>query len=226
MKSLLTRRPSPSMVVALVALAVAMSGTAVAATTLVNGDKLIKKHTLSGNRLHNNTVRGTQIKESTLGKVPSATHADSATSASNATHADSATNATNATNATTATTATKANSLPALTWTNLTLQGTTTVYAGGAYGTPSYTKDAQGFVHLSGALVQAANGAQIATLPAGFRPTRSNNTWLRAAATNGASNPFLVDIYVDSTTGNMYVEFGTGANGAFIGLEGVSFYAG
>jgi hypothetical protein len=36
------RAPSPSMVVALVALVFAMSGTAVAATKLINGDKLIK----------------------------------------------------------------------------------------------------------------------------------------------------------------------------------------
>jgi hypothetical protein len=226
MKSLVTRRPSPSMVVALLALVVAMSGTAVAATTLVNGNKLIKKRTLSGNRLHNNTLTGTQIKESALAKVPSATHADSATSAtsaSNATHADSATNATNATNATTAT---KANSLPALTWTNLPLEGGATVYASGAYGTPSYTKDAEGFVHLSGALVQTVNTTRSATLPAGFRPTRSSNTWLRAAATNGVSNPFLVDLYIDSTTGGVYVYLGTGANGNFIGLEGISFYAG
>lgn len=45
------RRPSPSMIVALVALFFAMSGTAVAASHLVNGDSLIKQHSLSGNRL-------------------------------------------------------------------------------------------------------------------------------------------------------------------------------
>jgi hypothetical protein len=39
------------MIVALVALFFAMSGTAVAASHLVNGDSLIKQHSLSGNRL-------------------------------------------------------------------------------------------------------------------------------------------------------------------------------
>ena len=90
------RAPSPSMVVALVALVFAMSGTAVAATKLVSGDNLIKKHTLSGNRLRNQTVTGTQIKLGTLGKVPSAATADSATNATHATSADSATSATTA----------------------------------------------------------------------------------------------------------------------------------
>jgi hypothetical protein len=50
------------MLVALVALVFAMSGTAVAANALVNGDKLIAKHSLSGNRLRDHTVTGQQIK--------------------------------------------------------------------------------------------------------------------------------------------------------------------
>ena len=91
MMHLVHRRPSASMVVAVTALVVAASGTAVAATNLTNGDSLIAKHTLSGNRLRNNTVTGQQIKVSSLGTVPSATHASTA---------DTATNATNATNAT------------------------------------------------------------------------------------------------------------------------------
>jgi hypothetical protein len=90
MRWVVKHRPSPSMVVSLIALTVALSGTAIAASALVNGDKLIKKGSLSGNRLKNNTVTGKQIKESTLGKVPSASHADSATSATNAAAATTA----------------------------------------------------------------------------------------------------------------------------------------
>src|ERR1700733_599928 len=97
MKKFLHRRPSASMVVAMTALVVAASGTAVAATKLVSGDKLIKKGSLSGNRLRNHTLTGTQVKLSKLGKVPAATHADHATNADHATDADHATNATNAT---------------------------------------------------------------------------------------------------------------------------------
>ena len=75
------RAPSPLMVVALIALVFAMSGSAMAAVHLVNGDKLIKKGSLSGNRLRAHTVTGTQINLAKLGKVPSATTADTAISA-------------------------------------------------------------------------------------------------------------------------------------------------
>ena len=97
MNRVLTRRPSAAMVVSLVALFVALSGTAIAASGLVNGDKLIKKTSLSGNRLRKHTITGTQVNLKQLGKVPSATKADSATNATRAGSADTATNATHAT---------------------------------------------------------------------------------------------------------------------------------
>ena len=84
-------RPSPAMIVALVALVFSMSGTALAATHLVSGDKLIKVASLSGNRLRSKTVTGTQIKASTLPVVPHAQRADTAGSATYATTAGSAT---------------------------------------------------------------------------------------------------------------------------------------
>lgn len=92
MKRVFGRRPSASMIVAVIALVVAASGTAAAAGGLVTGDNLIKKHSLSGNRLRNHTITGTQIKLSKLGKVPSAHKADVAGSATNATNATNASN--------------------------------------------------------------------------------------------------------------------------------------
>jgi hypothetical protein len=103
MKQLLSHRPSPAMVVALTALVIAASGTAIAATKLVKGDKLIAKNSISGNRLKNHTITGTQVNLKKLGKVPAAASADLAKSALTATSATSATNATNATNAVNAT---------------------------------------------------------------------------------------------------------------------------
>ena len=93
------RRPTTSLVVSIAALVVAMSGTAVAAGALSSGDALIKKHSLSGNRLVNHTLTGKQINLNKLGKVPSAKNADHATVADSATTATSATSATSATNA-------------------------------------------------------------------------------------------------------------------------------
>jgi hypothetical protein len=86
-------RPSGSMVVAIVALVVALSGTAIASAGLVNGDKVIKENSLSGNRLRNHTVTGKQINLGKLGKVPSARLADSASNATHAQTADSASKA-------------------------------------------------------------------------------------------------------------------------------------
>jgi hypothetical protein len=60
------------MAVALAALVLAASGTAIAATNMVSGDRLIKKGSLSGNRLRKHTLTGMQINLSKLGKVPSA----------------------------------------------------------------------------------------------------------------------------------------------------------
>lgn len=54
----------------------------------VQRNQIINKHTLSGNRLINHSISGTQIELSTLGKVPSAHNADSATNAGHATNSD------------------------------------------------------------------------------------------------------------------------------------------
>lgn len=66
--------------------------------TQISGSQ-IRNHTVTGKKLVNNTLTGTQIAESSLGKVPSAAAADTATSAGHATSADNATNATTATTA-------------------------------------------------------------------------------------------------------------------------------
>jgi hypothetical protein len=76
MWDLLRRRPSAALVVAVIALVVAATGTAVAASQHVDGDGLIKKGSLSGNRLRDHTLTGLQIKVNALGTVPRAKNAD------------------------------------------------------------------------------------------------------------------------------------------------------
>ena len=88
---------SPAMGVALLALFVALGGTGYAVSSLPRNSvgpkqlrtgavttKKLKKRAVTGSRLARNTLTGTQIRESRLGLVPTAAHADSAT------HADSA----------------------------------------------------------------------------------------------------------------------------------------
>jgi hypothetical protein len=76
------RRPSPAMIIALLALFVAFGGTVYAGTKI--SGKTIRKNSEPGNRIKKDTVTGKQVKESTLGVVPLATSATSATSASSA----------------------------------------------------------------------------------------------------------------------------------------------
>ncbi len=114
MPKLTHRRPSASMVVAIVALIVSLSATALAASKLVNGDKLITKGSLSGNRLRKHTLTGQQINLKRLGKVPSAVRADRASLANQANEATLAINADNATTAVHAANATSASSAGSL----------------------------------------------------------------------------------------------------------------
>ena len=67
-------RPSPALIVASLALAVAVSGTAYAAAT-INGSS-ITDHSIAGRKLINNTLTGAQIKESRLATVPHAANAN------------------------------------------------------------------------------------------------------------------------------------------------------
>lgn len=67
------RRPSPSMVVATIALIVALGGTAIAAQSINGG--AIKKQTIGGGKLKHKTLTGFQINTNKLGVVPSARRA-------------------------------------------------------------------------------------------------------------------------------------------------------
>jgi hypothetical protein len=189
--------------IAYVALFFALTGSSFAAVQAALpknsvGTRQLRKNAVTAPKIKNGAVTGAKIRLSTLGKVPAAT---------------------------TATRAATANSLPNLTWTPLTLENGWTVFFSGLYGAPSYTKDHEGFVHLSGALDGSGrSNIRFATLPAGYRP-HTQYVWVRAAATNGASDPQLVDLYIPNT-GEIYAEAGTGANMRFVSLEGVTFYAG
>lgn len=73
MKKLTNRRPSPAMVVAVLALIVALAGTAYAAQTINGG--AIKKQTIGAGKLKHKTLTGYQINTNKLGVVPAAQRA-------------------------------------------------------------------------------------------------------------------------------------------------------
>jgi hypothetical protein len=68
MRTLRQRRPSPALVVAVVALIVALAGTAYAAQK-INGN-LIEKQTIGAGKLKKKTLTGFQINVNKLGTVP------------------------------------------------------------------------------------------------------------------------------------------------------------
>lgn len=70
MSKLKGRRPSPAMIVALLALFVALAGTAYAAQTINGG--AIMKQTIGAGKLKHKTLTGYQINTNKLGIVPSA----------------------------------------------------------------------------------------------------------------------------------------------------------
>jgi hypothetical protein len=84
-------RPSPALILALIALSVALSGTAVAAAK-ING-KNLKNRSVAAAKIKVNSLTGTEIREAKLGRVPLAAKADSATEATSAATATSAVNA-------------------------------------------------------------------------------------------------------------------------------------
>ena len=73
MGTLKRRKPSPAMVVAIIALIVALAGTAYAAQTINGG--AIKKQTIGGGKLKKKTLTGFQINTNKLGVVPAAKRA-------------------------------------------------------------------------------------------------------------------------------------------------------
>lgn len=73
MWNLKRRAPSPAMIVAIVALIVALGGTAIAAQNINGG--AIEKQTIGGGKLKQKTLTGFQINTSKLGTVPTARRA-------------------------------------------------------------------------------------------------------------------------------------------------------
>jgi hypothetical protein len=68
MRTLLRRRPSPAMIVALVALVVASASTAVAAT-VITSSRDIKDGVILSRDIHRNTINGDRIQDGSLGVV-------------------------------------------------------------------------------------------------------------------------------------------------------------
>ena len=137
-------------------------------------------------KLIKNTLTGAEIAESTLGKVPRATLAD------------------------------KANHLPAVTLHSFTLGSGWAQNSGFTLRALGYFKDAQGFIHLQGAVTRTSGtGTVIGTLPPGARATDFTYFPIYTAGATFGS------IYIASD-GSINLFSG---DASFVSLEGVVFHA-
>lgn len=172
-------------------------------------------------------MTGAQVNESTLGVVPSSTHAGNAdvasrattaTSALSAKHAESASHSDNTDIAADATHFGGVVPVPAAT--PVTLLNGWEPY-GVAYDQPAYWMDAEGVVHLKGSVRQPVAGSDIIfVLPPGLRPARSTN-W---PATLDQAHFGTIEIEADgSVRSRTFNATQAGQAQAFTSMEGVSF---
>lgn len=169
MKGLMSRRPSPAMVVAIVALVVAMVGTGYAATKLPKnsvGTKQIKAKAITTAKLRKNSVTSAKIRKKTitgadinlnkLGTVPSANVANTANVA----------NVANSLAPPEPVRFVGAPGQPGF------LNGSSNFGGTSGINTQAvgFWKDHEGVVHLQGLLKTGAGGPVAFTLPPGYRP--------------------------------------------------------
>jgi hypothetical protein len=201
------RAPSPALIVAFVALVAALSGSAIALPGKNKIDRNdVKRNAITGKQLKNNSVKGADVDEGTLGKVPSAGVADSATSAGNAASLDGR----------------GPGAFESSAVEPLHEVGTAGSSFGPGWATieddhvASFYKD-RGRVHLQGAVSQdSGTGDLIFTLPAGYRPQAA--VYLMTYGSGGT--PAFVNV---EPTGEVKYYAG---DPSYIGLTNVSFRTG
>jgi hypothetical protein len=186
------RRPSAALLVAIVALVVAMTGTTYAALELGKnsvGTKQLKANAITGVKVKDHSLTGQDINLTQLGTVPSAstagtaTHAVSAESAAHAVSADSAAHAGSADSAAHAGSADSASAIAPPEPIHIVgapgepqfMSGSTNHAAplGASYPFVGFYKDREGIVHLEGVVDAGKEGSTpglIFVLPVGFRP--------------------------------------------------------
>ena len=165
--------------------------------------KKIAKNAVTGTKVKDDSLTGADVLESSIGKVPSATSADQATSAATAGHA------------------TTADGLSAPeAWHEVGTPGNPAFqhgwenYSPLSFSTAGFHKDRLGYVHLKGVMDDGVMSQTAWTLPPGYRPAKG------LVLTTAASHEFgELLIYPDGR-----IEPLIGTNG-FFSLDGIVFPA-
>jgi hypothetical protein len=209
MHRILKRRPTPAMGVALVALFAALSGIAIAGPSIPGSGRVhsadihngqvkradIGTNAVNGSKVANNSLTGADVLESSLGRVPSANTANSASTAntaSTATTANTASTATTANTASTATTANTANSVAANGVNTAAIQNDAVTNAKIADGAVTNAKIADGAVTNAKIADDAVTSPKIAADAVGASELKGTY-----AAVSGGT-PAAADTFVDA----------------------------
>jgi hypothetical protein len=245
MSGLLSRRPSPALIVAVVALVCALTGTAWAALgkNSVGSKQLkknavttakIKKEAITANKVKKHSLTGQDIDLAKLGTVPSASTSATATNATNAV------NATNAQNAVRAATAGTAGGLTPLEPVHFVGTPGEPPFLSGSSNVPpegdiiirrvGFYKDHEGIVHLEGAAVVPGGGSPeeyvaVFSLPPGFRP--ATKTALSFRTLEGDQNITVLgsNVVAGGTDYSGDVVLVGGGSDNAISLSGITFRA-
>ncbi|HEX5526377.1 MAG TPA: hypothetical protein VFX44_04145 [Solirubrobacterales bacterium] len=209
MKKFRIGRPSPAMIVAIVALVLAMVGTGYAAVNLPKksvGTAQLKGSAVTNAKIKNGTITGKKLNLKKLGVVPNATHASSADIATtvppNAVHVIGAAGEPG-------------------------FQGGTTNYgteSGLTLPGASFLKDHDNVVHLEGVVKTGSGGTlggEIFQLPPGYRPPSGQIVVLEASGRTIIIAGSNVSIGGFDISGEVI-----GEEEEAVILTGVSFFAG
>jgi hypothetical protein len=215
-----SRRPSPALVISMIALFVALGGTGYAASQL-NG-KSLKNNSVPGKKLKNKTITagkvkpdtltGAQIKESTLGTVASASTATNAANAANATTLDGKPASDFATAKAEPVRIVGASGQP---------QFNEGWGVGGSEQVPGFWKDPFGTVYLQGQAGRDSGSEDVIfTLPPGYRPTE--NSYFSTYPSGGSGT---VAIAVLANGDVELFNLAEPSDDGFVGLGGIVFRA-